>query len=650
MHPSHLLTFFFAFWAMILVTISPALANAWVDGEHSRARIISAQTATGDAEQLSFGVEIKLDQGWKTYWQYPGEAGLPPEMNWESSTNLKSAQALYPVPKRFTLFDIDNFGYANHVTFPVHITQAETGQALSLQLKLNILVCEEICVPEEFAIQYHLPAGLAKPTPEAATIATWLNKVPKTLDFNKSGIRFDASRAKEGLTVYFPNNSPLQVEDIFITSEDGANFGKAELQKDQGYFFPYRGSLYGEDTILDYMTQGNKITLKHLNAPAEEISFPATALTSGKKIADMPVKESYNLLYYVLIAILGGLILNLMPCVLPVLSLKILSLIGHSNSEQKHIRLGFLSSSAGIITGFMILAAILTGLKEAGAAFGWGIQFQNPLFLIFMIALVLLFAFNLWGAFEIPLPRFIANTAHKKHEHEPTMFGHFLTGMLAMLLATPCSAPFLGTAVGFALSQGGHAIFVIFFGLGFGLAIPYLLIALCPRLAHFLPKPGAWMLTLRKVLSIALVVTAIWLGSVLYHVYKPQDEVNIALNDKRITWQIFSPETLKEAIDQGQTVFVDITADWCITCQANKRLTLHQAEVSDLFKEKNIVALQGDWTRADQVITDYLQSYQKYGIPFNIIYGPNAPEGIILPELLTAERVSKAIIEASQKP
>ena len=246
----------------------------------------------------------------------------------------------------------------------------------------------------------------------------------------------------------------------------------------------------------------------------------------------------------------------------------------------------------------------------------------------------------MWGAFEVPLPRFIARHASRnKTEDEPTLLGHFLTGAFATLLATPCTAPFLGTAVGFALARGALEIFSIFTFLGIGLALPYILLAVSPSVFKYMPKPGKWMVSLRKILALALLLTALWLGSVLASI-----STTPALDSG---WTKFDKALIAPAVAEGHTVMVDVTADWCLTCKANKRFVLESTEIVEALSGDNIIRLQADWTQRDQDIAAYLQSFGKYGIPFNIVYGPAAPEGIVLPELLSREAVLNALTEAA---
>jgi suppressor for copper-sensitivity B len=396
------------------------------------------------------------------------------------------------------------------------------------------------------------------------------------------------------------------------------------------------------------------------------------------------------------LALVGGLILNLMPCVLPVLSIKLMGVVTKGGLSRREVRLGFLASAAGILFAFMVLAAATIAAKAAGVAVGWGMQFQHPVFLIALALLCTLFAANLWNLFEIRLPPAIANRIGGLHRGQGGA-ADFLGGMFATVLATPCSAPFLGTAIAFALTRGPIEILAVFATLGTGLALPYLAVALFPGLAGRLPRPGRWMIVLRRALGFALVATAIWLITVL-----AAQVANIAAlsvgaclgvlmlvlwvrrrsprlthiptlvfasalsaiafvlpgllqstgNISRVVategvWRAFDLPKIKTLVGEGRVVFVDVTADWCLTCQVNKKLVLDRAPVATWFANENVVAMKADWTRPSDEIAAYLASFRRYGIPLSVVYGPNAPDGIPLPEILRSTAVLNALSHAA---
>jgi suppressor for copper-sensitivity B len=474
--------------------------------------------------------------------------------------------------------------------------------------------------------------------------------------------------------------------------------------------------VFGLKELSDRPTlAGRTLTLTVVDGKrSAEAKLTVTAATGAAAKAQAPAGNPDTgagppLLVILGLAVLGGLILNLMPCVLPVLSIKLLSVVGHGGGEAKLVRLSFLASAAGIVFAFMVLAGALIGLKAGGMIVGWGIQFQQPWFLVAMTVLVVAFACNLWGLFEVRLPVMISDLGeHASHAHG--LGGNFLQGAFATLLATPCSAPFLGTAVGFALARGWTEIAAVFAALGLGLALPFLAVAAFPGLATRLPRPGPWVITLRRFLSLALVATGVWLLSVLAAtigiaaaavvgalVAAGAGLLSLARRDpggagRRAPWgialavvaaflvpgwlggaagdgtrangptlaaytgngelgKLWTP--LDEAaipglVARGKTVFVDVTADWCITCLVNKGLVLNTAPLLEVFKSDTVVMMQGDWTQPDPVISGYLARHQRYGIPFNAVYGPGAPQGLVLPELLRRDAVLDAFRRASK--
>jgi suppressor for copper-sensitivity B len=396
------------------------------------------------------------------------------------------------------------------------------------------------------------------------------------------------------------------------------------------------------------------------------------------------------------LALAGGLILNLMPCVLPVLSIKLMGVVTKGGLNRHEVRLGFLASAAGILFAFMVLATATIAARAAGLAVGWGMQFQHPLFLVALSLFCVLFAANLWDLFEIRLPPAIANRIGGPHRgHGVT--SDFLGGMFATVFATPCSAPFLGTAIAFALTRGPIEILAVFAALGTGLALPYLLVTLMPGLANRLPRPGPWMIVLRRVFGFALVATAIWLITVLAAQVATIAALSVGAclgvlmlvlwaqrRLPRLThalalvfasalsalafvlpgllqstgnisgavateglWRAFDVAEIKTFVAEGRVVFVDVTADWCLSCQVNKKLVLDRAPVATRFANENVVAMKADWTRPSDEIAAYLASFRRYGIPLSVVYGPHAPDGIPLPEILTTATVLDALRKAA---
>lgn len=645
---------FLGLLSLFLLSAAPAQAEGDYKGQkppYTHIRLFSPATATGDAETVAVAVQVVMQEGWKIYWRTPGDSGLPPTFDWAGSDNLKTADIKWPAPHRFTIYDIDNIGYKDSVVFPIEITPQTIGAAQHLKLKVDLLVCSDICVPETHEVTFNLPAGTSSASDDMPLYAAALDTLPEpaagTVLFEKAWLDFDSSN-RNFLVVEMTGAKPPGADaDLFIEHASGIVFGKPDISyDDKTNRLTLRAPAHTTEpleVLTEKLSKGEiAVTFidgtHAIDGTALYAPRPTTATVTGPSMTAQISEFQWSILLF---ALLGGLILNLMPCVLPVLSLKVLSVVSHGGKDNRDVIFkNFMASAAGIIFSFWLIAGALVALKAAGETIGWGIQFQHPGFLIFLIVILLLFAANMWGAFEVPLPRFIARHASRnKTEDEPTLLGHFLTGAFATLLATPCTAPFLGTAVGFALARGALEIFSIFTFLGIGLALPYILLAVSPSVFKYMPKPGKWMVSLRKILALALLLTALWLGSVLASI-----STTPALDSG---WTKFDKALIAPAVAEGHTVMVDVTADWCLTCKANKRFVLESTEIVEALSGDNIIRLQADWTQRDQDIAAYLQSFGKYGIPFNIVYGPAAPEGIVLPELLSREAVLNALTEAA---
>jgi suppressor for copper-sensitivity B len=679
-------------------TFAPALAaeggaasSTWARSEQAEVRLVSAVTATGDAGELPLGLEFRLKPGWKVYWRNAGDAGYPPKAVF-AGDNVQGSRMSWPVPHRFQVLGLQSFGYADHVIYPIALAVAKPGQPLAARAEVEYLTCAEICVPQQASLTLALPAGPAMPSLHATEIGRFAASVPG--DGSSHGLRVVrgetwGSGDSVGLRVTVEADPPLSNPDLFIESADNWGFGPPRVTLEKGGRRAILTAAGLPGTIPESLV-GKPVTV----TVGEGARGAEQTLTLAAGVPTTLIPERAGLAAMVAVALLGGLILNLMPCVLPVLSLKVLGMIGHGGGERGFIRLSFLASSAGIVLSFLALAAAAVTVKQAGLAVGWGIQFQQPLFLVFLTLIVTLFAANLWGLFEVPLPQWASGLGSAGGSH--SLGGHFLTGAFATLLATPCSAPFLGTAIGFALGQGPIEVFTIFGALGVGMALPYLGIAAWPGLAQRLPKPGAWMIRVRQGLGVALGLTAAWLvwvlaaqtssvaagavaglmvaliallavrdrlpeglrpaaaggvavAAAMAFVPPLQASAGLHLPTKNdAAWARFDRSAIDRLVAEGRTVFVDVTADWCITCQVNKAAVVNRGEVAKRLKRPDTVAMRADWTNPDDSIAAYLAGNGRYGIPFNAVYGPGAPEGVLLPELLSEGVVMEAFEKAAR--
>lgn len=698
----HRLTLFTLLAVLLLAPGADAAESAWVREEHAGVRLIAAsettgrpETGTGNTQVLLLGLQFDLAKDWKIYWRSPGDAGLPPEIDWSKSENVASVATEWPVPERFSALGFETLGYHDEVVLPLAVKPAEAGKPVAVRTVVNYLVCNDICIPLKADLSVVLPAEPLRPSGHAHLINRYRTKVPG--DGAAHGLQIEQAEILQNgnlLRVSARASMPFDKPDVFAEGPPELSFSKPRVRLgDGGTIAVLDVTLHGAGNVKDGLS-GAPLTLTLVDgARSAQTTVQPTVSSSGG--------GTDSILAIFAIALLGGLILNLMPCVLPVLSIKVLSVIGHGGAERRHVRSSFLASAAGIVVSFLVLAAALLALRSAGTAIGWGIQFQQPWFLAVMAAVVVAFACNLWGFFEIRLPSVVAD-AGARIGHG--LGGHFLTGMLATLLATPCSAPFVGTAVGFALAGSVLDLVTVFGALGLGLAIPYLAIAAVPGLATRLPKPGSWMIKLRVVLGIALAATALWLLAILGRqagvlpaftagllltagamalylrsrmpdrigrvglsiaaalgfiaavvpVGLPAPSASSAAPLSAKTpltglWKPFDDAAIARHVAEGRTVFVDVTADWCITCQVNKAFVLGQDEIYRRLADPAVLAMQADWTLPSAAISAYLARFGRYGIPFNAVYGPGAPNGLPLPELLTRDAVLGALEQAQGK-
>ena len=678
-------------------------ASAWARTQHGAVRLMSAVRGTGDGTHVTLGLQFALDPGWKIYWRSPGDAGYPPRLDWTGSNNLATAQLAWPAPQRFSVLGFETIGYQGEMVLPIDVTLAQPGRPLGIEAVVDYLTCDEICVPYNARLSLVVRAGPALPSPLAPLIASFAARVPASVPESVSapapaaGLAIDQVRiAGEGehaiLHIAVFSAERLRAPDIFVEGGPELAFGAPRVDiDDDGHHAVFKVPIFGAAAGSDPL-HGQTLRLTLVDAGrAIEQEFPSQTIIAGGDTAAVSSAGAAPISFRILgIALLGGLILNLMPCVLPVLSIKLLSIAARGGQDRTQTRLGFVASAAGIVFSFAVLAAALSLVKLAGGTIGWGLQFQQPWFLAAMAVLVVLFACNLVGLFELALPQAIAD-AGARIGHVHGLGGQFLLGAFATLLATPCSAPFVGTALGFALSRGTADILVVFLAMGVGLAAPYLVIAAVPALVTHLPRPGRWMLTLKRVLAAALLLTAVWLISLLAGVGGPRAAVAagsvsalvplaLAVARRRQRpgrgfaaiagaaivlsiagavpdrgepeanisgpWVAFEPERIPQLIAAGHIVYVNVTAQWCLTCKLNETAVLARSPVLDWLADPSVVAMRGDWTRPNASIAAYLAGFGRYGIPFDAVYGPSLQRGEALPELLTSTLVEGALARA----
>ncbi|GMQ48974.1 protein-disulfide reductase DsbD family protein [Vibrio sp. 10N] len=670
---------------------SLAQSTGWIqDPMHPpvRVRALSTGHINPDTRQMEMVLDVELDGDWKTYWRNPGEGGVAPEFDWSDSTNIDNVEWHWPVPAYYEQLGVLTLGYKHEVSFPLIVTITDPSQPILLKANLRLPSCTNICVITDYPIELAIDtSSLALDSDAAYLFGQGMSLTPKESSQVEIAQSYWDQQAQT-LTLKLTADTMWSKPFVLVDGDDVADefFSQPKLTiEGKTLYATYQVSNWlGEANIADKTIQ---VTV------SDELLLTETSTTVST--APMALPNQGSLLWMLGFAVLGGLILNVMPCVLPVLGMKLNSIIMGANQSAKQVRLSFLASSAGIITSFVILAALLSALKMAGHMVGWGIQFQSSGFIVVMAVVTLLFSANLLGLFNIQLPSSMNTWLATKGDHSYS--GHFIQGMFATLLATPCSAPFLGTAVAYALGASYIELWLIFIALGIGMSLPWLLFTAFPALVKVFPKPGAWMNKLKLVFGAMMLITSLWLTSLLstfigtpatyaiigivllstfvlmaksygkkavilmsgFSVFALGSSLIIGsvtadswskpiVDD--LNWQRLDAKSIPSLVAQGKTVFVDVTADWCITCKANKIGVILQDPVYSQLQQTDVVTMRGDWTTPSDSVTEYLQSYGRFGVPFNIVYGPDHPNGIPLPVILTSDVVTQALNTAGGKP
>ena len=555
--------------------------------------------------------------GWHTYWRNPGDSGEPTALHWKLPPGYAAGAILWPAPMRLPIGPLLNFGYEGEVLLAVDISvPAAASGTVRLAARATWLVCsDEHCIPQEADLALVLPVGKAAPSAWAAALQRTRAALPVPAE---GAWRFSATRAAGGvqLAVLPPTGISLAAPQFFPFDEgrihnaglqgfDGSRLTIPVSPQPVGPFNRVRGVLLGGPQAL-------------------EIDVPVVGGAVGGALPGFALA--------LLFAFLGGLILNLMPCVLPVLSIKVLGFA--SGGDPRAMRAHGALYGLGVLASFWLLAGLLLALKSLGHEVGWGFQLQSPVFVSLLAALFLVLALNLSGLFEFGrmLPSGLA-AARAGNAH----LDAFLTGVLAVAIASPCTAPFMGAALGYALGEDATGALAVFTALGAGMALPYVVLAAHPGWLKWVPKPGAWMVRFKQWLALPLYATVAWLAWVVVIQVTPQDKVPAAE-----AWQPYSDARLAALAAEGRPVFVDFTAAWCVTCQVNKQLVLEQDEIEQAFRRRGVVLMRADWTRRDDAITRALAALGRNGVPVYVLYEPGR-EATLLPELLTRDVILAAL-------
>jgi len=695
---------YFVAWS-VLALAPRSLAQVYQGKELVKAELLADTNAIIPGKPFTIGLLLRMAPGWHTYWAFSGDAGLPTELKWNLPSGWKVGEIQWPIPmKTIDPGDIETYGYENEVLLMQEITppQKLDNSTVKLSAEANWLVCEKICIPGNATPQLELPVSTTSQQANSEVFARYRRWLPQNWP-ESNAAKANWSRIGRDLRLKvtsetLANHAAL---DLFPLPEQGVVVGHPTIESRNRNEVVFRIPIESSEKNLSSIA-GLIVYSQHPNGEdraAWRISAaPTVAATSGA-----PARGIFT---FLLFGFLGGIILNLMPCVLPVISLKIFGFIQQAGQSRRKILRSGIAFTAGIFAWFVGLALLLVVLKGAGRDVTWGgFQFTNAYFVLTLSVIVLVFALNLFGVFEISLPqsmtRGLLSTAERKDD-----LGSFFQGIFATVLATPCTAPFLGTALGFAFSQSAAVILAMFVAIAAGMSAPYLLLSAQPAWLRFLPKPGPWMLHVKQFMGFLLLATllfllyvlgaqrglegAIWascfllvisvacwmkgafvlptasamkravvfglmlvlvIGSGIYFIGDKFRSTTVGLADSRLRgdWKAFTPERLQAELDQGHSVFVDFTAAWCITCKFNEANVLESAEVRDAFQRHAIVKLKADWTNGDPTITKLLQQFGRPGVPLYVLYPGKNEEPIVFPEVLTKGMVLEKLQTAVRR-
>jgi thiol:disulfide interchange protein/DsbC/DsbD-like thiol-disulfide interchange protein len=658
--------------------------------EHVQARLVSSQGTVAPGQRFTVALEQNIKSHWHTYWLNPGDSGQATTLEW-SGTQAGAIQ--WPTPTVQAIGPLVNYGYEGRVALLVDVTVpagAKPGSRFKPAAEVRWLVCKDVCIPEQVSLGLELPvAAEAKAGPDAAQIEEWRAAIPKPAPFAAQ-----LKPAPQGFRLSGPTAGVTKAYFFADTWGAVAHSAPQALKADAGGWSldipagdepvkagqPLSGVVVlttagGEQawTVSAPMPEGagKGPGPADLSAPAADAAAPAPA-----------PEGDLGLLPALALALVGGLILNLMPCVFPVLSIKALALVREGNHKAEG-----LAYTAGVLASFAALAAVLIALRAGGQQVGWGFQFHSPVFVLVVAYLLFLVGLNLSGFFDVggSFTGIGSSLAARQG-----LAGSFFTGVLAAVVATPCTAPFMGAALAFALAQPAAVMLAVFLALGLGLALPFLVLAFWPAAQRWLPRPGAWMDKFKQLLAFPMYAAVVWLLWVLAQQAGP-DGVAMALGGLVLiafglwwrnasggsavgtaaavagvvlalglsswikpvsadvatsaasTHEAYSAERLAELRAQNKPVFVNMTASWCISCLVNERVALSRPEVKDAFAKAGIAYLKGDWTREDPKITAVLKAHGRSGVPLYLYYAPGAAEAQVLPQILTPGLVIEAV-------
>ncbi|MEM7792126.1 MAG: protein-disulfide reductase DsbD domain-containing protein [Verrucomicrobiota bacterium] len=678
-----------------------------VRAEHASLELISETDAVVPGEVFNLAVQFTIDPHWHIYWKNPGSSGLPPEITWELPDGFIPGDIQWPAPKRIELGGLINYGYEDVVSFiiPVRASEILDESSVLIRADLFYLICEEVCLPGEASLELSLPvAGSSKQSAEAGVFDTTRRSHPL------ADVPFRLTSSTEGdqwiLQLEADEETPIPSDLYFYAAAEGVL--DPDAPQTLSFLGPTKARLsaglaatFSADSIekVEGVLQSNETSWLVSPPLTETIPDAEPELKGVAAFQSDPAESSggfedrllsLGLPGWLTLAFLGGLILNVMPCVLPVLSLKVFSLLKHTGQSRKESIMHGGAYSVGVIASFLILAAALLGLRSLGEQIGWGFQLQSPGFIVLLSTVFFLFGLNLMGVFEIGASLVGADSGMAQRTD---LLGSFGMGILAAVVGAPCMGPMVASVSGIAIQANALTGLLIFGVMGAGLASPFMLLAVFPKLVAYLPKPGLWMESVKQFMGfllMAAVVFLLWvvggqggsdaimaivtvllivavaawiygrwaapvrsrksqwfarilalvliIGSGAYGLGKA--EAAFATYAERSEaedggqWGAWSREAVDEALAQGKPVFIDFTASWCLICQVNKKVALRTEATTSLFEEYDVVALEADWTRRDQAIAKELESFGRAGVPLYVLYHPDGGTSV-LPQSLT---------------
>ncbi len=640
-----------------LLTLFIHLESETINTGHANVSLVKINDQSISENNL-IGIKMDMQKNWHTYWKNPGDSGGPIKVQWKTSDNIEIGSIKWPSPELIPYEPLMTYGYKDFVIFPFDYKKNDENDS-SIEVNIDFLICDDICVPEKAYIKTTLDQIIEDPA-----LTEWDEYVPNVV------LPVLVKLNNEFIEIRFSNNDVINDINFFIENIDTV--------------------IHSQEQIL-IKEENNwllKVPLIDSYAEIEKLKGVLSVNNSDIYLVDTEIEKStsnsISLIQAILFAFIGGLILNLMPCVFPIISLKILSFVSLGNESTLKVRMHALSFCSGVLLSFILIGVLLIALKQTGNYLGWGFQLQSPVIvgflciLMFIIGVILLTDINIGGSFS-RLGQYGSNS----------MSGSFLTGVLAVIVASPCTAPFMGAALGYALIQPSSVTLPIFVSLGMGFAAPYLVLSLLPNLVNKLPKPGQWMVTLKEFFAFPMFATALWLLwvfsfqtnidlliglliSILFismlfwilnrvnkKIYKTiilvslicvivfvmqkilsfenesSDDGNISnLYSDSVKWD---NEIEKNYREKGQPYFINFTAAWCITCQANDKIALSRSKVKEHFKKNNVEYIIADWTNKDDEILKTLESYNRSGVPLYIYWKPGMKDPAILPAILTEQ-------------